>query len=276
MIDGLTLEYAYARVGARLSQRPDERLWLQLHSARSVAALLDAVRASPAAPAVSGVQLTGDGDIIEAAFRQQLRTRIAEVVAWSPLEWRPALSHTRHLVDMPAVVQLLTDEPPPRWMVADPVLAEYALPNRAQRRAALTAGPLAGIAAAAEATDADRAPPRSAAARAAARSGVPALHRALGAWEREWHALWPHGADGCTLHTLARLLRSHVSAFGGLHADDAATARQTLGARLLGLLHRAAAQPAALFAYLALYALDLERLRAEFVLRARMAMTVPS
>jgi hypothetical protein len=34
-------------------------------------------------------------------------------------------------------------------------------------------------------------------------------------------------------------------------------------------VHRAALQPSALFAYLALFALDLERLQGEFVLRAR-------
>ena len=61
MISELTFDYAHARVAARLAQRPDERLWTQLRSSRSVPALLEAVRASSAASTVSGVPPTGDG-----------------------------------------------------------------------------------------------------------------------------------------------------------------------------------------------------------------------
>jgi hypothetical protein len=43
-----------------------------------------------------------------------------------------------------------------------------------------------------------------------------------------------------------------------------------LTTRVLALLHRASGQPAALFACLALFALDLERLRTEFVVRDRL------
>ena len=62
MISGLTFDYAHARVAARLAQRPDERLWTQLRSSRSVPALLEAVRASSAASTVSGVPVAGDAD----------------------------------------------------------------------------------------------------------------------------------------------------------------------------------------------------------------------
>ncbi len=84
MIGGLSLEYAQARIAARLAQRPDERLWQHVRSARSVPALLDTVRGSIAAATVSGIPVTGDGDAIELAFRQQWRTRVDEVAAWSP------------------------------------------------------------------------------------------------------------------------------------------------------------------------------------------------
>jgi hypothetical protein len=60
-----------------------------------------------------------------------------------------------------------------------------------------------------------------------------------------------------------------VLRFGTLPLTEAPNARQSLAARLAAHVRRAALQPSALFAYLALFALDLERLQGEFVLRAR-------
>lgn len=271
MISGLTFDYAYARVAARLAQRPDERLWTQLRSSRSVPALLEAVRASSAATTVSGVPLMGDADAIELAFRQQLRTRIVEVAGWSPSPWRPSLLYTRHLVDLPALLHLLSDEPPPRWIAADPALAPYALATLAQRRAALADGPLGPLVAAAEpGVDARR--PVEPIARAMRRLHAGgALHRLLAAWEREWRRLWPPIDDDerSALDGVVERVRAHLKRFPSVPVDETVGARQALGARLATAVHRSASQPAALFAYLGLFAIDLERLRGEFMLRAR-------
>jgi hypothetical protein len=271
MIDGLTFDYAHARVAARLAQRPDERLCNQLRSLRSVASLLETVRASSAASTVSGVALTSDADGIELAFRQQLRTRVAEVAGWAPSPWRPALLFTQHLVDLPALVHLLGAERPPRWIAADPVLAPYAAAAQTQRRAALLDGPLAPLARALDAgADARRAPEPLARALRRLRSGA-TLHPALGAWEAEWRRRWPPASPDARerLERVVDLVRTHLLRFPAVPADDTATARQTLGARLATAVRRNAAEPAGLFAYLALFAVDLERLRAEFVPRAR-------
>jgi hypothetical protein len=271
MISGLTFDYAHARVAARLAQRPDERLWTQLRSSRSVPALLESVRASSAASTVSGVPPAGDADAIELAFRQQLRTRIVEVAGWSPSPWRPSLLYTRHLVDLPALLHLLADEPPPRWIAADPALAPYALATLAQRRAALADGPLGPLVAAAE-RSADARRPAEPIARALRRLRAGGtLHRLLAAWEAEWRGLWP-GIDEehrAVLDGVVELIRSHLLRFASLPVDEATGARQALGARLATAVRRSASQPAALFAYLTLFAVDLERLRGEFVLRAR-------
>ncbi len=267
MISGLPLDYGYARVAGRLAQRPDERLWLQLRSARSVPSVLEAVRASSAASTVSGIALTGDADAIELAFRQQFRTRVEEVAAWSPDPWRPALLYTRHLIDLPALLHLLRDEAPPRWIAVDPALAGYAHGSRASRRSALAAGPLHAIASAL-----DNAGKENAAQKVSRGAAAPALHHALSGWEAQWRALWPSADDDtiARLDDLAHLLRRHAIHFGLLAMNDTLSARQSLATRLLALLHRATAQPAALFAYLALFAIDLERLRSEFVIRARL------
>lgn len=271
MISGLTLDYAHARVSARLAQRPDERLWTQLRSSRSIPALLEAVRASSAASTVSGVPLTGDADAIELAFRQQLRTRIVEVAGWSPSPWRAPLLYTRHLIDLPALLHLLADEPPPRWIAADPALSPYALATPALRRAALADGPLGPLVAAAERSAEAHGPvePIARAVRRLRAGGT--LHRLLAAWETEWRRLWPPLDDEgrLLLDGVVEHVRSHLLRFAALPVDDTVGARQALGARLATAVRRCASQPAALFAYLALFAVDLERLRGEFVLRAR-------
>jgi hypothetical protein len=272
MISGLSLEYAHARVAARLAQRPDERLWQQVHSARTFAALLETVRASIAAPIVSGIPVTGDGDAIEHAFRQQWRTRVDEVAAWSPEQWQPAVGYMRFLSDLPALVHLLSDERPPRWLAIDPELARYALATAAERRNALASGPLAPVAAAVRASDVDTAERRIeplARSLKRLRAGH-RLHVALAAWEREWRKRWPRASSEVVagLDHLAQLLRTHVLRFGGLSLADASSARLSLAVRLAALVRRVALQPTALFAYLALFALDLERLQGEFVLRA--------
>ncbi|MGZ9030602.1 MAG: hypothetical protein ACXW2G_04465, partial [Burkholderiaceae bacterium] len=89
----------------------------------------------------------------------------------------------------------------------------------------------------------------------------------LEAWERHWRSLWPAAStdEQANLDALVRLLVRHEQDFGSLAVDEAAAARLALAARLSSLMRRAAAEPAALFAWLALLALDLERLRAEFL-----------
>lgn len=271
MIGGLTFDYAHARVAARLAQRPDERLWTQLRSLRSVPALLETVRASNAASTVSGVALVSDADTIELAFRQQLRTRIVEVASWSPAPWRPALLYAQHLVDLPAIVHLLGEEAPPRWIATDPALAPYALPTSAQRRAALFDGPLAPLAKALDDTAAVRRSPEPLGRALRRLRAGGALHRTLAAWEAEWRRRWPPlGREAHErIDGVVELLRAHLLRFPSVPVDDATAARQALGARLATAVRRNATEPAALFAYLALFAVDLERLRAEFVLRAR-------
>ncbi|MDL1861797.1 hypothetical protein FBR04_12315 [Betaproteobacteria bacterium PRO7] len=269
MIAGFPIEYAHARASARLAQHPDERLWTQLHSARSVGAALDAVRGSAAAPYVSGVTWPAPLADLELAFRQQWRTRVDEVARWAPDAWPAALRWTAHLIDLPALVHLLGEESLPPWIGADPALSPYAHEERGERLAALAAGPLAPLALAVETAEP---PPRRLDPAAWQRAR---LHAALRAWEREWRARWPACDDEARagLERLVAVVRAHLIRFRALAVDDAPAARQRLATDVAALLRRSAAQPAALFAYLALVALDLERLRGEIVARAAFRAT---
>jgi hypothetical protein len=256
MSTGLSIEYAHARTSARLSQRPGERLAHQLRACRSIAAQLEAVRASPAASYVSGVEAAGSIDSIEAAFRQQFRLRVEELANWSPDAWKPAIRFVASLLDLPVLLHLSGTVTLPGWVHADAALAHLARPDALERRIGIAADyPWLRTAFETE-------------ARASTRAAR--LHPALQAWLRRWRTLWPacSADERANLEQLVLIIERHLLRFGTLAVEDAGAARMELASQLSNLMRRAAVEPTALFAWLALLALDLERLRGDFVTRA--------
>lgn len=279
MIAGLSLDYAHARVAARIAQRPGEHVWAQLRACRGVPALLQTARAGAAAALVTGILWPSTPDAIEAALRQVLRMRISEVARWAPEAWQPSLLWTLHLVDLPALVHLLTDPPPPGWVALDPVLAPLVTENSGQRSQMLARGPLAPIAMAVLAEDTKKNLARARvrqAARSALNDSVP-LHPALTAWRREWHRRWPNISveRANALEHLEGLVVRHVDKFSTLPVVDAAGARAGLEQAIAALWRRSPAEPVGLFAALVLFALDVERMRAELAPRVAETFGAP-
>lgn len=265
MIDGLALDFAGTRAAARLAWRPDERLWQRLRAARGLRALLDTARNAAVGNYLANVAARADSPAIDAAFRAQLRSRVAELAGWSPQAWRPALLWCAHLADVPAVAHLWT-QPALPWMAADPVLARYAGVglNDGARRALLVSGPLAPLGRALLL----HAAPAAAPVRASADPAP--LPRALQAWLDHWQSLWPPlGGDGrAALLALRDEVLAHRRRFAQLPVADTQAAREAFATRVLARLRADPAQPVALFAYLLVLALDLERLRAECLMHA--------
>lgn len=89
-------------------------------------------------------------------------------------------------------------------------------------------------------------------------------------WLAAWRHLWPvaAGPDAEALERLARAVEAHLVLFSRLTPDEAPAARRALGREAARSFRRLAFRPPAAFAYLLLVALELERLRAELVLRA--------
>ena len=90
------------------------------------------------------------------------------------------------------------------------------------------------------------------------------------AWGDEWSRRVPRGsgAEHGPLADCARLLIAHRAALADSSASDGISMRRALVARLSVLYRRATLDPAAAFIFLALSALDLERLRGELLRRA--------
>lgn len=260
MIGGLPLEYAQARLQARYGQRGDEPFWTQFRGARSFGAALEALRASPLRRWVTAIPADASADEVELRLRAELRACVAEVAGWMPDEWHPALLWTAHLVDLPAVARLASGEPPLPWMKRDPVLQHYAEGDADARRAALRNGPLGAVVRAVEAQAAESAGRRAPAVEAVART----------VWLDAWRRRWPDrtGDDALALEELVRLFARHLPRFAELGSEEAWALRRDLETRVEVRFRRHALTPVAAFAYLALVALDLERLRGQLVMRA--------
>lgn len=96
-------------------------------------------------------------------------------------------------------------------------------------------------------------------------------------WQAHWLRLWPRDreSDRLDLMQLGARLRDHLADFAQCDAGAAWEVRRALRTRMALAFRRAALQPVAAFLFLLLLALDLERLRADLMLRALRRRRLP-
>jgi len=237
MIEAGSLEFAFARISSRLGERPDDALWRRVAVVRDFAAVLAIVRASSLAAWVVGIGPDAELHAIEAAARRHWRQLVAEVAAWMPDAWRRSVLWCSLLVDLPVLRHLGHGEPRAAWLREDPAWGD------------LTDSAAVGC-------DRDRS--------ALLREGTGDSRRLLAAWRTQWERTLPVPlAQADVLAHLVRMLDDHARQFAGVHPADGWPLRRVLHARLMLLFRRAPLDPAAAFIFLALSALEYERLRAE-------------
>jgi hypothetical protein len=185
-----SLEYAFARMQARLSRRASEGTWAAIEEARSVTPIYDAVRGTSLERLLEALPPQPELPDVDIAARKAWSRTVAEAAAWMPAEWAPALA----------------------WC------------------------------------DSRTAP-------------HPTLLPSLG--HPGWRERWPDGADDPGLAQLARHVSDHLARFRIALPHEAGPLRRTFEASLLAFFRRRPVEPSAAFAWLALAALDLERLRGE-------------
>lgn len=247
MIDIDGLEYAHARLCARNGERPDEADWGHLEAVRELRATLDAARDTRLRHWTTGIAPQDSAHQIEATLRGHWRGLIAEVTGWMPAEWQASLAWCGALADLPVLQYLARGGPSLTWMRDDPVYRDVCIGEPAARAAALGTGPLAPL--------------------------VPAWpdpDRFLVVWRAEWIRRLPRATLTAAprLQRLATVLEQHLTAFGEAAPSEGWALRRALQLRLASLFRRAVLDPAAAFVFLALSALDVERLRGELVRRA--------
>jgi len=247
MIDCGSLEYAQARLQARHGQRAGEAAWQRLETAREFVALLDAARSSPLRAWVVGLTPYSGAHEIDTVLRTHWRATVAEVAAWMPRAWQPALAWCALLPLLPALQHLARGGAAAPWMRSDADLRALCAVATGERAAVLAAGSMAALA------PAWRAPQSFAAV-----------------WQQAWAERLPRPlrADGDSLHVVVQAVRAHACAFAAAPTGQGNPLRRALQARLALLLRRCTVEPAAAFIHIALCALDLERLRGELIGRA--------
>ena len=237
------LEYACARIGARFGERPSEAAWRAIAVVRGLAAFLDASRTAAFRRWIRGIAIDATPHEIEAALRGNWRALVDEVLGWMPERWHAAIAWAGALVDLPVAQYLARGSDPLHWMADDRVFREL---------------------------DDHPDGPRHGSALARLAPAWPNPERLLSAWIAEWSRRIPQRADasGAPLAECGRLLAEQRATLMVSSVADGMLVRRTLVVRLSALYRRATLDPAAAFVFLALSALDLERLRGELMRRA--------
>jgi len=248
VIDAGSIEYAHARLWARNGERPDESSWRSLEVIRDFSAFVDMARRLPAFRNWV-VRIAPDAGLheIESVVRERWRALVLEVAQWMPGTWQPSICWCAALVDVPVAQHLSRGGAALEWMERDARYRDLVSGNAATRSATSRTSPLAPLLVAFDRPD-----------------------DLVAVWRDEWLRRLPRGSSSsdASLRALGRLLRPHLQTSGASTIGDESPLRRALQSKLVALFRKALADPAAAFIFLALCALDLERLRGELLRRA--------
>jgi hypothetical protein len=235
--DAGSLELAHARIGARWGARTSEALWQRLELTRELAPMLELARDGGLAHWLHDLTAQADLPRIESALRQRWQEQVDEVAGWMPAAWQPSIGWCARLPALPAAQQWARGE---------------TLPAGVAQELGLETG--------------DKAAPRGPTWRLLLDGARAEPSRILELWLAQWQRLLPQEPARAAIdERLVPLLQRHARAFAG--AADGWAQRRALGQALATLRRRHLLEPLEVFAYLALQALELERVRAEIVSR---------
>ncbi len=113
------MEYAQTRMQARHGASPNEAQWRQLGEQRELAAYIAALRATPLADWVAGIDERAGLHEIEGALRRHWRETVGELARWLPPEWYAAVLWTGQLIDLPALAHCAHGGSMPQWLEKD-------------------------------------------------------------------------------------------------------------------------------------------------------------
>ena len=245
MIAAGSFEYALPRMHSHLARRPGPGAWAAIEQARAIAPIIDTLRETSLATLIRSLTPAPDLHTVDQAARHAWSQAVADAVAWMPPEWSPAISWCGLLQKLPALAHLARGREPAAWMRVDPVLAAACNAPAGDTMSALSGTPLAPLA-----------------------DGIANPARLNMLWHNRWRALWPQGArDADPLDALSRLFVRHFIRFREAQPHEAPQLRRQLEVRLIAIFRRHPFDAAAVFAWLGITALDLERARGELARR---------
>jgi hypothetical protein len=224
--------YAGARLHARFARRPGAAQWGALEASRTPEHYLDVLRAGRWLHVPEGA-LARDVDARERWLRAAWRQACAEVGAWYDAESAPTFEWLAVLADLDPLERLRTGSALPAWIDGDPWLEPLVRSIASARAERLTGTPYAPL--------------------RAAWAGTAPL---LDAWHARWRALCARTPPDAR-RVLAELQHAVVAA----SALPAGARREVIEAAAQRAFRRGAGTAAAGVAWLAVVALQLERVR---------------
>lgn len=242
MIGGCRFAYAQARLQARYAELPTEADWRRISSARTLSGWVEEARSGALKRWVKGFSAQSDSHDIERGVRAQFTETVEQVAGYLPKPWHDAVSWCAWLPLLGLFDHLRAGGALPDWVARDPRLALLLDEDGGLDPAAL------------------------------ASQGVGSLldDDASAAWLAQWRRSWPRCKPAYldAVDALALRCQAHLRDFLETPPDKAWTLRQELRERLRFEFHLYLLQPASAFIFLAVVALDLERLRRALLDRA--------
>jgi hypothetical protein len=232
---------------SRYAARANVSAWRAMERAPELSALIDIARSSGFEQLVAQLPMSLGLHELDLAVRNQWRERVDEVAGWMPVDWQPALRWCALIVDLPFFQYLANGGMPYRWMQRDKSIAD---PGLLSGRCTLAARKMAGLSAGSHDSG----------------TGPEAI---ASVWYRAWRSRMPPLSEDEAAHVtaLARIIASHLQMFSRASGGEGWRHRHLLEVKLASLFRRFTLEPLAVFAFLALQWLDLERLRGEIAMR---------
>ena len=245
--------YTQARLQARLAALPDEPDWQRLSSARSLSGYLEEARDGALRTWVKGFSAHSNCHDLERGLRAQFLDSVEQTAGFVPKAWQPAVHWCRWLPLLPLFGHVRGGGAMPAWTARDYRLAGLLGPDGGFDPGALRRRGISML--------------------VLPEQGAGDGPATVDVWIDQWRRRWPSlgGGDRRRLDDLARRLRGHWQTFMNAGPDKSWAQRRSLRARMRLELHRQLLTPTAAFLYLALVAIDLERLRRALVDRALFA-----
>ena len=239
----MTIEFAYAqaRAQARLGERLTPAGWQLLDASGTLAQYLHAARSTILRDRVRSRTAASSPHAIERSLRREWRAEVRRAASWVPERWRPAVTWTAWLCDLPTLARLEQGGEVLPWMADDAQLAPFAIDDRALRQRELFSAGLGALAAGDD---------------------------VLTAWRQHFESLWPAGDPGVQrLRNLVDRVDSYRQEPETRRGSRTGPGR-SLEARAARLVRRNFQEAVTVFTHLLLVALDLGRLRDGLVRRA--------
>jgi hypothetical protein len=240
--------YVQVRLQSRYSQRANEDVWLRLHNIHDLSSYLQIAQQTPLRQWTLGIDARHSSHEIELALRQKYRNHIDEISHWVPADWQKSVQWVKRLADLPVLHYLLSGGASSDWMKCDPDIRDFTVGDSTLRLQAMTDAGYASLVIAWQ------------------------QNRNLSAgWISDWKAMYPKVTAFTTgLQNLEHLLQQQLHSqleVDNTTTQDLAVDYESITNKLAIFFRHHAFQPAAVYAYLAIIAIDLHRVRADLLQR---------